>query len=85
MGEGRSYLASAPSEDGDKIYVVGGCLTEKTSTAEVFDLKSRTWSPIADTLAKRDSLGLANFDGGQIYAVGGFDNNLNAYLNSVER
>ena len=85
MVEGRSYLASATSEDGTQIFVVGGCLSEKNSSAEVFDLSKRTWTPIASTLTKRDSLGLATFDGGQIYAVGGYDNNQNAYLNSVER
>ena len=47
-------------------------------------MESRNWRRLPDTLTKRDSLGLAVFDG-QLFAVGGFNNLENSYLNSVER
>ena len=79
---GRSYLASSAGEG--KIYMVGGCLTEKVSTAECYDVETQTYRRMPNTLSKRDSLGLAYFDG-QLFAVGGYDNHENAYLNSVEK
>ena len=85
MEVGRSYLASTVSGDKTKIYAVGGCLMEKRSSAEFYDLKHQVWQSIAPTLTKRDSLGLVTFDGGQIYAVGGYNNIENTYLNTVER
>ena len=93
MKVGRSYLASAILDEwkfsadgaGDRmIYVVAGCLSESTSTAEVYNTRTKEWTTIADTLGKRDSLGLAELDG-ELYAVGGYDNLQNRYLKTVER
>ncbi|TRY68736.1 hypothetical protein TCAL_10748 [Tigriopus californicus] len=90
MDVGRSYLASAllhepddPRHAGD-LFVVGGCLTETVSTAEVYDSRTRKWRTIANTLSKRDSLALVSLDG-ELYAVGGFNNLENKYLKSAER
>ena len=68
LSVGRSYCAAAELEE--KIYVVAGCLTEKNSTGEVFDLKSKTWEPMRPTLAKRDSTRVVAYDD-FLYAVGG--------------
>lgn len=90
MNVGRSYLASTLLHEPDdhrqagNLFVVGGCLTETVSTAEEYDSRTRKWRPIASTLSKRDSLALVSLDG-ELYAVGGFDNLQNKYLNSMER
>ncbi len=80
MNVGRSYLASASL--GGKIYVVGGCLSEDHSTCEAFD--GQQWHKVPSTLCKRDSLGLAVFDGA-LFAVGGYNDYSNSYLRTVER
>ena len=92
MDSGRSYLASTLAKNdshysksgGKYVYVVAGCLTENTSTAEVFSIKSGLWHNLPNTLTKRDSLGLLSCDG-EIYAIGGFNNIAKQYLKSAER
>ena len=84
MKTGRSYLASAADGEAGRVYVVGGCLTENRSTAEVYLTKSNKWVNIASTLTKRDSLGLVMFDS-QLFAVGGYDDHNKKYLNTAER
>ena len=46
-------------------------------------MTSGSWHVLAETLTKRDSLGLAAFDE-LVYAVGGYNNIQNRYLNSME-
>lgn len=82
MQEGRSFLGSAAVAG--KIYQIGGCLSEDYSTTEVWDPKTGKFSDIAVSLCKRDSQGQAVIDG-EIYCVGGFDNIMNNYLDSVEK
>jgi hypothetical protein len=75
MLERRSYLASCCGSGGRRIYTVAGDLNEDGSTAEVYDVEGKRWVQMAQTLTKRDSLGLVNLDGeDQIYAVGGYNN-----------
>jgi len=82
MNVGRSYLAAAEAEGA--VYVVGGCLSAGTSTTEAYDSLTDTWRTLASTLTKRDSAGLVSCDG-ELYAVGGFDDQRNAYQATAER
>ena len=86
MNEGRNYAGTCVDNDESKIYVVAGCLTKKTSTAEVYDMNTSKWTKIANTLIKRDSLGLISVPRfGQIFGIGGYNNRLKEYLNSAEK
>ncbi|CAB4054238.1 KLHL2_3 [Lepeophtheirus salmonis] len=86
MTEGRSFLGAAVLDS--KIYCTAGCLSEGHSSCEVYNLskdqeEDMGWYRIKPTLSKRDSCGLlATHD--SVYAIGGYDNNNNVYLKSVE-
>ena len=86
MSEGRNYAGTCIDNHEGKVYVVAGCLTKKTSTAEVYDMNTSKWTKIANTLVKRDSLGLISVPRfGQIFGIGGYNNRLKEYLNSAEK
>ena len=82
MQEARSFLGSAVVHG--KVYQIGGCLSEGHSTTEVWDPTTATFTNIPHSLCKRDSQGQAVIDD-EIYVVGGFDNIMNNYLDSVEK
>ena len=86
MNEGRNYAGTCIDTIEEKIYVVAGCLTKKASTAEVFDIKTSTWTNIADTNTKRDSPGVIHVPQiGRIYSIGGYNNRKKEYLKSAEK
>ena len=86
MNEGRNYAGTCIDTIEEKIYVVAGCLTKKVSTAEVFDIKTSTWTNIADTNTKRDSPGVIHVPQiGRIYTIGGYNNRKKEYLKSAEK
>ena len=86
MNEGRSFAGTCLDTNEQKIYVVAGCLTKKTSTAEVYDISTSKWTKIANTTTKRDSCGVVYVPQiGNIFSIGGYNNRMKEYLTSVEK
>ena len=86
MNEGRNYAGACFDNNEGKIYVVGGCLTKKTSTAEVFNITTSKWTNIANTNTKRDSSGVVHVPQlGETFSIGGYNNRSKEYLKSAEK
>ena len=86
MNEGRNFAGTCLDNNEEKIYVVAGCLTKRTSTAEVYDINTSKWTKIANTLTKRDSCGLTYVPQiRQIFGIGGYNNRLKEYLTTAEK
>ena len=86
MNEGRNYAGTCIDTIEEKIYVVAGCLTKKSSTAEVFDIKTSKWTNIANTNTKRDSSGVIHVPQiGRIFSIGGYNNRNKEYLKTAEK
>ena len=86
MNEGRNYAGACIDNNEGKIYVVGGCLTKKTSTAEVFNITTSKWTNIANTNTKRDSSGVVHVPQlGETFSIGGYNNRSKEYLKSAEK
>ena len=86
MNEGRNYAGTCMDNNDGKIYVIGGCLTKKTSTAEVYDINTSKWTSISNTNTKRDSSGVIHISQlGKIFSIGGYNNRSKQYLTTVEK
>ena len=86
MKEGRNYAGTYLHNESGRIYVVAGCLTRKTSTAEVYDRNTSKWNEISNTWTKRDSPGVISVpQSEQIYAIGGYNNRRKEYLTTTEK
>ena len=70
MCEGRNFGGACYSSVERCVYMVGGCLTEESSSVEKLDLKTGTWKKLANTKTKRDSPGVVSDQLGNIYAIG---------------
>ena len=86
MNEGRNYAGTCMDSNDGKIYVIGGCLTKKTSTAEVYDINTSKWTSISNTNTKRDSSGVIHISQlGKTFSIGGYNNRSKQYLTTVEK
>ena len=86
MNEGRNYAGTCMDNSDGKIYVIGGCLTKKTSTAEVYDINTSKWTSISNTNTKRDSSGVIHIPQlRKIFSIGGYNNRSKQYLTTVEK
>ena len=70
MSEGRNFGGACYSSVDRCVYMVGGCLTEESSSVEKLDLKTGTWKNLANTKTKRDSAGVIADQLGNVYAIG---------------
>ena len=70
MTEGRNFGGACYSSVERCVYMVGGCLTEESSSVEKLDLKTGLWKKLANTKTKRDSPGVISDQLGNIYAIG---------------
>ena len=70
MTEGRNFDGACYSSVERCVYMVGGCLTEESSSVEKLDLKTGLWKKLANTNTKRDSPGVISDQLGNIYAIG---------------